>query len=145
MQRLVAFAWPGNVRQLRNAIETAVLVTPGPTIEVASLPPDVVAATHTASADPRAAFAPLVEATIAEPGPASLSQPLMMGAAGAGTGTPEERLAGLVMPVEDAEKILIRNALRAFDGNREQAAGALGISERTLYRKIRQWGAQVTN
>ena len=58
--------------------------------------------------------------------------------------SPEERLDGLVMPVEAAEKILVRNALRSFGGNREQAARALGISERTLYRKIRQWGTEVT-
>jgi DNA-binding NtrC family response regulator len=51
---------------------------------------------------------------------------------------------GIVMPLQEAERILIRNALRAKRGNREHAARALGISERTLYRKIREYGDRVT-
>lgn len=39
--------------------------------------------------------------------------------------------------LEDAEHHLIRRALRRFDGNRRQTARALGISERTLYRKLK--------
>ncbi len=39
--------------------------------------------------------------------------------------------------MEEAERALIIEALRRFDGNRRQTADALGISERTLYRKIK--------
>ena len=39
--------------------------------------------------------------------------------------------------LEDAERDLIARALKQFDGNRRQTAKALGISERTLYRKIK--------
>jgi DNA-binding NtrC family response regulator len=46
--------------------------------------------------------------------------------------------AGLPLPtMEAAENALIREALRRFEGNRRMTADALGISERTLYRKIR--------
>ena len=46
--------------------------------------------------------------------------------------------SGLPLPtIEDAEAMLIREALRRFDGNRRETADALGISERTLYRKIK--------
>ena len=46
--------------------------------------------------------------------------------------------AGLPLPtIEAAEATLIREALRRFDGNRRETADALGISERTLYRKIK--------
>lgn len=38
--------------------------------------------------------------------------------------------------IEQAEKTLITEALRRFEGNRRQTAKALGISERTLYRKL---------
>ena len=38
---LLAFRWPGNVRQLRNALETATLVSQGDTIEPGDLPPEV--------------------------------------------------------------------------------------------------------
>ena len=45
---------------------------------------------------------------------------------------------GLPLPTrEEAEAALIREGLRRFDGNRRQTAEALGISERTLYRKIK--------
>ena len=45
---------------------------------------------------------------------------------------------GLPLPtMEEAEAALIREGLRRFDGNRRQTADALGISERTLYRKIK--------
>lgn len=45
-----------------------------------------------------------------------------------------------VPTMEDAEKILINRALNIFKGNRRKAAEALGVSERTLYRKIDQYG-----
>jgi DNA-binding NtrC family response regulator len=42
--------------------------------------------------------------------------------------------------LEDAEKRLMINALDRFEGNRRKAAEALGISERTLYRKLSDYG-----
>jgi two-component system response regulator HydG len=47
-------------------------------------------------------------------------------------------LAGI--SIEEAEKQLIRNTLRMVEGNRSRAAGILGIGERTLYRKIKEYG-----
>jgi len=47
------------------------------------------------------------------------------------------QLAGI--SIEDAEKELIRNTLKMVEGNREQAAKILGIGERTLYRKIKEY------
>ena len=41
--------------------------------------------------------------------------------------------------IEQAEKELIRNTLKLTNGNREQAARMLGIGERTLYRKIKEY------
>ncbi len=48
-----------------------------------------------------------------------------------------EQLAGI--SIETAEKELIRNTLKMVSGNREQAAKILGIGERTLYRKIKEY------
>ena len=50
-------------------------------------------------------------------------------------GEPEEEP---LPTLEDAERELITKALRRFDSNRRQTAKALGISERTLYRKIKE-------
>jgi DNA-binding NtrC family response regulator len=41
--------------------------------------------------------------------------------------------------IEQAEKELIKNTLKMVHGNREQAAKILGIGERTLYRKIKEY------
>jgi two-component system response regulator AtoC len=49
MRRLMAFSWPGNVRQLENAVERAVALSAGRTqIDVGDLPPEVQQAQETA-------------------------------------------------------------------------------------------------
>jgi DNA-binding NtrC family response regulator len=42
--------------------------------------------------------------------------------------------------IEETEQFLIERALKKFEGNRRKASEALGISERTLYRKLDQYG-----
>ena len=60
------------------------------------------------------------------------------GAAGLPQSIEEVLAEGLPLPtMEQAEAALIAEALRRFDGNRRQSADALGISERTLYRKLK--------
>jgi two-component system response regulator HydG len=44
------------------------------------------------------------------------------------------------MSLEQIEKQAIRNTLRLTEGNREKAAAMLGIGERTLYRKLKEYG-----
>ncbi len=44
------------------------------------------------------------------------------------------------LSLDQIEKQAIRNALRLHNGNREQAAKMLGIGERTLYRKLKEYG-----
>lgn len=53
---------------------------------------------------------------------------------------PADPFVGMPLPtLEEAEKLLISKALERFEGNRRKSADALGISERTLYRKIDQY------
>ncbi len=101
-QMLVAFSWPGNVRQLRTALENMVVLTQGKILGPESLPAEI------------------------QPG------------AGAEQIGGMNNLVGI--SIEEAEKELIRNTLKMVDGNREQAAKILHIGERTLYRKIREYG-----
>ena len=58
-----------------------------------------------------------------------------------GKPTPEEQGIALNNPlsVEENEKRLLRNALVQAKGNRTQAAKLLGMSRRTLHRKLKQW------
>jgi two-component system response regulator HydG len=99
-QVLMSYSWPGNVRQLKNAIDTMVVLGSGSKLTVANLPPDI--------------------------------RP-----AGGDAGGSMNNLVGI--SIEQAEKELIRNTLKLVEGNREQAAKILGIGERTLYRKIKEY------
>lgn len=49
---------------------------------------------------------------------------------------------GGIPSLEQTERFLINRALEHFEGNRRKASEALGISERTLYRKLDQYGLQ---
>lgn len=102
MTALVQNDWPGNVRQLINAVRNIVLVAEGPMIELSDLP-----------------------AEIRSGGSGDTAQGM-------------DALTGLSL--DQIEKHAIRNALRACGGNREQAAAMLGIGERTLYRKLKEFG-----
>ena len=42
----------------------------------------------------------------------------------------------------DVERDLIIQALHKYNGHRKQAADQIGISERTLYRKIKEYGLE---
>jgi DNA-binding NtrC family response regulator len=55
-------------------------------------------------------------------------------------GAPGDSAPGAVPTLEQMERDHIARALRASDGHRGQAARMLGISERNLYRKLREHG-----
>ena len=95
--------FPGNIRELKNLVERAALLSGGCPIEVCHL---ALPLARTADASTREAR---VEA------PAHLD----------GTGSERDRIA---------------SALNACGGNQSRAAGALGMSRRTLVRKIAQLG-----
>jgi two-component system response regulator HydG len=116
--KLGSYEWPGNVRQLRNVIESMVVVDCDELLDVDDLPlefePQTAAETAGASES------------------AGLSTPPMVGA--------KAGLAALVgRPLEEVERLLITETLKLTGGNREQAAELLGIGERTLYRKIKEY------
>ena len=47
------------------------------------------------------------------------------------------------LSLDDMEKDMILKALKKFNGKRKDAADELGISERTLYRKIKQFSIEI--
>jgi len=108
---LEAHTWPGNVRELLHAVEAAMVVCEGPVI--------------------RAEHVPAAIRSGAPPG-----QP----AASAGAGPPGPSAAGRTPTLDEVERAHIERVLRAHNGHRGLAAKALGISERNLYRKLREWG-----
>jgi DNA-binding NtrC family response regulator len=105
--------WPGNVRELQHAIESAMVVCDGEEILPRHLPRAV-------------GTAPLAETAAAAPSASS---------------TPASAPADATLPtLEQMEREHVARALRAADGHRARAAKLLGISERTLYRKLREYG-----
>ena len=104
--KLASYAWPGNVRQLKNVIESMVVVDCDEMLDVDDLPLEL------------------------EPDTAVAAGPVDM----------QSGLAALVgRPLEEVEKIFIAETLKVTGGNREQASEMLGIGERTLYRKIKEY------
>jgi DNA-binding NtrC family response regulator len=107
MRTLQAYPWPGNIRELRNFCENAVVLRKGGKLTEFDL-------------DPRFRGAPA-----AAPAPGAQD--------GQGAGSSS------TLSVEQNEKRILREALIKSRGNRTKAAQLMGISRRTLHRKLAQW------
>lgn len=108
---LQAYSWPGNVRELRNTIEKMVVLARGDTLTVEDIPAAIRDEARRNGVSGASA--------------ASIS-------ASSADFLPTESLA-------EVEKRKILAALDAAGGNRSKAALALGISRRTLHRKLNDW------
>jgi two-component system response regulator HydG len=114
MDVLLRAPWPGNIRELANVIERAMVMAKGTTIQVEHLPAHIVSPpVGAAAATP--ATPPLGDDGAAPPDPSDLS-------------------------LEAAEREQIRRALEVASGRRVAAARLLGLSRRTLYRKLDKYG-----
>jgi two-component system response regulator HydG len=60
--------------------------------------------------------------------------------AAAATAAPDGLHQLVGKPMSDIEALFIAETLKVTAGNREEAASMLGIGERTLYRKIKEYG-----
>ncbi|MEO6005931.1 MAG: sigma-54 dependent transcriptional regulator [Opitutus sp.] len=109
LHTLQAYPWPGNIRELRNFCENAVVLRRGGSLTEYDLEPKYRGAAAADGSPQGTAPLPAISA----PG-ASLS-------------------------VEESEKRLLREALIKARGNRTKAAEMMGLSRRTLHRKIAQW------
>jgi DNA-binding NtrC family response regulator len=117
---LKAYDWPGNIRELESAIQRAVVVAEGPVLTVHDLPPDVVGGiddipTHEA----------VPAADTIEPAPAARD------------GRRHERDQR-----QQAERERLVRALAAADGNKAEAARALGLARSTLISRLKKLGLQ---
>ena len=113
---LVAFDWPGNVRQLENVVENMVVLATGPRLTRADVPPEIART-----------MAPTTMALVHAPAQSAASTAIVS-------------LGGVNLA--QLEKQAIEKTLEMVQGNREQAAKILGIGERTLYRKIKEYGLE---
>ncbi|HEY3321680.1 MAG TPA: sigma-54 dependent transcriptional regulator [Planctomycetota bacterium] len=107
---LLAFRWPGNVRQLRNAIEYALVMCKQPTIDVSDLP-----------------------AEMRECLPANAAQPALAEPAGASSASAPGNLKD---KMDNAEASAILSALERHHWRVTAVAKELGISRSTLYLRM---------
>jgi DNA-binding NtrC family response regulator len=173
LQILVDADWPGNVRQLRNLIESMVVLAPEGEIRATDIPRDIRERTRTlpmritapvqgreiAGQELEFIFRTLVELKMQledlrrriQERPSERVEVIEVGG-GRGrslpasidpldaTPVPEQPViykAGMSM--SDVERAAIDAALRETHGNRRKAAETLGIGERTLYRKLKEY------
>ncbi len=114
MKLLENYAWPGNVRQLRNVVEKMVVLSEGGRLAVADVPAEI------------------RTGTAASGGVSPLSAPPQT--------TPTETPPVPDHSLADTEKEQILAAIEACRGNKSKAALQLGISRRTLHRRLHEWG-----
>mgnify|MGYP000201891114 CR=1 FL=1 len=120
MMRLTSYHWPGNVRQVLNVVQNMVVSALSEersklsllTLDLRHIPDDIRS-----------------DNTVEEN---------YVSGGGELAGAAQGSLAGTSL--EQIEKRAIRETLRLTGGNREQAAKLLGIGERTLYRKLKEYG-----
>jgi len=117
LEILRTHSWPGNVRELRNVIERAAILAGEGTIRVEHLPPTF----HGTSSSARAAVA---------------------SASGGASSNGSELRVPVGSTIEFAERALIELTLEHTKNNKTRAAEILGISQKTLFNKLREYGAQ---
>jgi len=150
---LTAYDWPGNIRQLENAVFRAVVLSEGPELldtdfpQIAAQLPGYFAAEHPTLVvdNSHASSAELLAAERSERVPYGVSH-------GSAATTPlasadasdnvivSTNTSGDVRKLADVEEELIRFALKFYRGQMSQVARKLGIGRSTLYRKLKDYG-----
>jgi two-component system response regulator AtoC len=121
---LSSYAYPGNIRELRNIVEYAVNVCPGETIQPAHLPKTLLM--------PPEGYSPIPPPNISENGGGVQDAPVK-------TATLSVSTSG---GWGEVEKGMILEALTKTLGNRSKAADLLGWSRSKLWRKIKHHGLE---
>ena len=155
---LAAYDWPGNIRQLENAVFRAVVLADGPELTIDEFP-QIRTQVEGVAGDPSAHMpplpfmqqAPVAAARPAEqpaarvidlPRPASI-QPEPFAETGASV-QPAVHIEALdsegeVRALADVEHEMIRLAILHYEGQMSEVARRLGIGRSTLYRKLKEY------
>jgi DNA-binding NtrC family response regulator len=147
-QLLTRYSWPGNVRQLENAVFRAVVLADGPELTVAEFPQIAMHVEGFAAEIPPAPAQ--VQKQPAYTGPALLGAedavprtvPVPPGEGSGTIGIPAVTDNGDVRTLVDIEADMIRLALGRYRGHMTEVAKRLGIGRSTLYRKMQEYGLE---
>ncbi len=122
LECLMRYDWPGNIRELRNVLERAMILETKPQVEVQDLPREIVF--HS----PEEAGAPLS------------SEPAMAETEDGDGGNGAFRLPDTGVTLEEVERDLVKQALERTRGNQTHAARLLNISRDALRYKMKKFG-----
>ncbi|MEM6777161.1 MAG: sigma-54 dependent transcriptional regulator [Planctomycetota bacterium] len=111
-KKFFAYDWPGNIRQLRNFVETMIVLDTDGQLDEDDLPPEL--------ADGDDGHATELPALPQSDGPSSM----------------------IGQPLSTIERWAIEETLKLTGNNREEAAKILGIGARTLYRRLDQYKSE---
>jgi DNA-binding NtrC family response regulator len=146
------YGWPGNIRQLENAVYRAVVLAEGPVLAISEFPQ---IAAHVEGYSPVTPPAPGLAPKAAFSGPAMVGSSLpptqtveLSPARRQGAGREGGRVLGIpalneqgdVRPLDAVEADMIRLAVGHYRGHMTEVARKLGIGRSTLYRKLREIG-----
>jgi DNA-binding NtrC family response regulator len=148
LRLITTYSWPGNVRQLENAVFRAVVLADGPELTVAEFP-QIAAHVEGFKAEIPAAPAP-VDRTPVITGPVVLGaedtipQTVEMrpGSGNGSLGIQAVTDQGDIRPLDQVEADMIRLALGRYRGHMTEVAKRLGIGRSTLYRKMQEYGLE---
>ena len=115
IQRLEAYDWPGNIRELRNVVECAILRASQGSIELTDLPVELLGSPESMAEKPARSDRP----TPVPPAPCNADSSSVE-----------------LSPRQRAERDRIMQALKACNGNQTRAADYLGMPRRTLVTKL---------
>jgi len=128
LKRLEDYDWPGNVRQLRNAIEKMVVLASGPKLTEEDLPLEIVEEEVRGQ-----------RSEVKQGGGGVLAACQDTSSVGRSP-TPTLNSNSPTATLADSEKEQILAAIERNRGNKSKAADELGISRRTIHRKLKDWG-----
>jgi DNA-binding NtrC family response regulator len=134
MALLTSYAWPGNVRQLENAMFRAVVLADGDELTIAEFPQ---IAFQVDGFDVRIPPAPVPDAVVSGPLREIVRVEVRDPNALSLTGDD-----GGIRPLETLEADIIRFALAHYRGHMSEVSRRLGIGRSTLYRKLKDLGLE---
>jgi DNA-binding NtrC family response regulator len=132
---LTSYDWPGNVRQLENAVFRAVVLADGDELTVAEFPQ---IAAHVEGYEVRVPPAPAPGAA----GTAQREREIVRVEIRDPNAMPLIAANGEMRTLEDIEAATIRFALMHYRGQMSEIARRLGIGRSTLYRKMKEYGLE---